>query len=194
VNVLDVCSGEFGWARAFAARGHHCVGIDLKPPGELPEGCSWWDRDLMDLTADFVREFDFAVASTPCEEFAVFRMRHFHPNPRPPVNGIRFFNHIRNIFNASGIPWVMENVGAAQEFIGYASAKAGPFYLWGTAVPALLPRGITKSKWQPKADRPGNWSDLFMGTKSVRRSAAATIPLELASTVCCTAEWLVNHG
>jgi hypothetical protein len=33
----------------------------------------------------------------------------------------------------------MENVRAAQKFVGRAVTKCGPFYLWGNAVPAIFP-------------------------------------------------------
>lgn len=192
MRVLDICSGECGWSRVFTARGHDCVCIDLKPPALLPDGCSWWERDLFTLDEDFAAGFDFGVASTPCEQFAMWGMKHFHPNPPWPSEGIRMFSHVRDILR--GIPHVMENVRAAEQFMGTPVGRCGPFSLWGNAVPILLPMGITKSKWKPKSGRPGNWSETFMGTKSVRKALSATIPLELASCVVDYAEWTIQNN
>lgn len=200
MRLLDVCSGQFGWSRAFAIRGWECVGIDLVPPADLPEGCSWWERDLFSLDSDFVRGFDFAVASTPCEQFSVHGMKHFHPNPSYPELGIRQFNHVRSIFEASGVPYVMENVRAAQQFLGKAVSHAGSFFLWGSGVPPLLPQGITKGI--ALGGRATGWKHMTAEQKReirktdfmVQRTSgskerlectakAATIPYELASCV-----------
>jgi len=208
MKLLDVCSGQFGWARAFAERGWECVGIDLIPPNDLPEGCSWWERDLFVLDAEFVRGFDFAVASTPCEQFSVHGMKHFHPNPPYPDLGIRQFNHVRSIFEASGVPYVMENVRAAQQFVGRAAHHCGPFYLWGNSVPPLMPQGIKKniqhaagfsmsmSQAEKKICRKMD-SMLRSGSKTKIRklhtAQAATIPSELAACAADYATWVVQN-
>ena len=142
--MLDLFSGRWGWSRAFLARGWACTGVDLVVPSEIPDGCEFLQMDAMTLTADFVREFDFVCASSPCEEFSVHGMKHFHPNPKYPETGIRLFNHTRAICEEAGVPYVMENVRPAQKFVGTAVHHCGPFYLWGSAVPPLMPQGISK--------------------------------------------------
>ena len=86
----------------------------------------------------------FICASSSCEQFSVHGMKHFHPNPPYPELGIKLFNHTRQLCEASGVPYVMENVRAAQQFVGNAVHHCGPFYLWGSGVPAMMPQGITK--------------------------------------------------
>jgi len=146
MRMLDLFCGRFGWSKAFAARGWHCVGIDLVAPPVVPENCECLKLDILNLTAEFIKcgNFDFICASSPCEQFSVHGLKCFHKNPPYPELGIQLFNHTRSICEASGVPYVMENVRVAQEFVGRSVHHAGPFHLWGNAVPPLLPCGIYK--------------------------------------------------
>jgi hypothetical protein len=169
------------------------VGVDLVEPPEIPKGCEFRQADILTMTAEqvYFGDFDFICASSPCEQFSVHDMKHFHPNPPYPELGIKLFNHTRSLCEASGVRYVMENVRAAQQFVGDAINHCGPFYLWGTGVPPILPQGIIKG-WEHKyIDRNGRkrgggpgryeWS-----TSQGRRDATArvaTIPPELAACV-----------
>jgi hypothetical protein len=147
---------------------------------------------------------DFICASSPCEQFSVHGMRHFNPNPKYPDLGIELFNHTRALCEASGVPYVMENVRAAQEFVGTAAHHCGPFYLWGSGVPMLMPQGIIKGmtreafgfrefKGSPNWNRKHISSLVKFGSKSKERkerkeatAANATIPAELSH---CVVDW-----
>lgn len=159
--LLDLFCGRWGWSRAFAKRGWHCIGVDLIEPPEIPSNCEFVCADVLNLRtcngkvhfATFVDDVftgnwacrpDAIVASPPCEEFSVHGMKHFHPHPKYPANGLRLFNHTRQLCESAGVPYVIENVRAAQQFVGNAAHHCGPFYLWGNAVPPLLNQGITK--------------------------------------------------
>ena len=161
VILLDLFCGRWGWSRAFAKRGWHCIGVDLTEPPEIPAGCEFVGIDVLNLRtcngkihfAMFENDVfcgnwtcrpDAIVASPPCEEFSVHGMKHFHPHPKYPENGIRLFNHTRQLCESAGVTYVMENVRAAQQFVGDAVHHCGPFYLWGNAVPPLLNQGIKK--------------------------------------------------
>lgn len=204
--MLDLFSGRWGWSRAFAARGHNCVGVDLVEPPDIPQGCEFWNVNVFDLNirnrylyvigqeGKFcvnLDRFDFACASSPCDKFSVHGMKHFHPNPPYPAEGIELFNHTRRLLEASGLPYVMENVRAAQQFVGQAVSHCGPFYLWGNAVPPLLGQGISKAKWKSNSyhgrdGKPGNFAPELRLPKSIRKPLLATIPPELAN---CVAEY-----
>ena len=116
----------------------------------------------------------------------------------------------------SGLPYVMENVRAAQQFVGNAVHHCGPFYLWGNAVPPLLHRGITKGThdikgvpvnrskrfyFDAKAGKnrliteKAAWKETSSGSKERKECTAqlATIPPELANCVCDYAERLLEH-
>jgi hypothetical protein len=156
--MLDLFAGRLGWTKAFLARGWECVAVDLVEPHEKPQGCYFLQEDVLnfetsgngwvmlqdEFACHWSERFDFICASSPCEEFSVHGMKHFHPNPKYPEMGIRLFEHTRGLCERSGIPYVMENVRAAQKFVGRAQHHCGPFYLWGTGVPVLLHQGIIK--------------------------------------------------
>ncbi|HXT74634.1 MAG TPA: hypothetical protein VN785_12345 [Candidatus Angelobacter sp.] len=159
--LLDLFCGRWGWSLAFAKRGWKCIGVDLTEPPVIPDGCEFVQADVTSLrTCNGVVHLaifeddvfcgnskwkpDAIVASSPCEEFSVHGMKHFHPNPKYPENGLRLFNHTRALCETSGLPYVIENVRAAQQFVGNAVHHCGPFYLWGNAVPPLVNQGISK--------------------------------------------------
>jgi hypothetical protein len=210
VRMLDLFCGRFGWSRAFAAKGWECICLDLIEPPEVPENCCFIKGDILDCSfapatglfwyGNFCKSgpFDFICASSPCEQFSVHGMKHFHPNPPYPELGIKLFEHTRAICEASGVPYVMENVRAAQQFVGNAKHHCGPFYLWGSGVPALMGQGISKAKWLPnnqhgRNGKPGNFAPELRLPKSLRKPLLATIPPELANCVCDYAERLLEQ-
>lgn len=209
MKMLDLFCGRFGWSRAFATRGWECFGVDLIAPPEVPAGCQFQLKDVLDIGPYELAGFDFICASSPCEEFSVHGMKHFHPNPKYPEMGIKLFQHTRRICEESGVPYVMENVRAAQQFVGQAVHHCGPFYLWGTGVPALLAQGIKKgidvgsskavkgmSIEEKRVYRAQfKWNQAWSNSKRRQRdtAAAATIPIELAGTVADYAERILAY-
>jgi hypothetical protein len=203
VRLLDLFCGRFGWSKAFAARGWECVGIDLVAPPETPAGCTFIQADILTLDDEWIRagRFDFICASSPCEQFSVHGMKHFHPNPPYPELGLRLFNHTWAICEASGLPYVMENVRSAQKFVGDAVHHLGPFYLWGNAVPPLLTTGISKgfvmgrdSVTGKRILAPGDVRSTWSGSKARQEAHAKTavIPPELSAAVCDYAERILD--
>lgn len=211
MRMLDLFCGRFGWGRAFAERGWEVVGIDLVEPAEIPAGCTFVKADIMELESvpDFgmflrcvsLGDFDFICASSPCEQFSVHGMKHFHPNPPYPELGIKLFNHTRVLCESAGVPHVMENVRPAQSFVGQAAHHCGPFYLWGTGVPPLIHKGIGKGysfhipgiakmslPERRKARKKVEAQQCFSGSPArlALTARVATIPPELAN---CVAEY-----
>ena len=224
MRMLDLFAGRLGWSRAFMDRGWQIVAVDLVLPPVIPDGVLYLQLDVLKFgylpggglvycnDAGDIHElghFDFICASSPCEEFSVHGMRHFHPNPKYPEMGIKLFNHTRALCEASGVPYVMENVRPAHLFVGNAVSHCGPFYLWGTGVPPILPQGIKKGMrlgtgysegcgvpngtrfryMTPEQKRAARKTDPMISAASsseARRlatAAAATIPPELAGAV-----------
>jgi hypothetical protein len=218
MRMLDLFCGRWGWGRVFAARGWDVVGFDLTMPPEIPARCSFVQQDILELTLDrgFLDfwEPDFICASSPCEQFSVHGMKMFFPNPPYPELGIKLFNHTRAICEASGLPYVMENVRTAQQFVGQSVHHCGPFHLWGTGVPPLMPQGIVKgirlggsgsgyggkgypifTREEKRAMRksdPMLWSSSKSPERKEATAKAATIPPELANCVVDYAERLVE--
>lgn len=207
--MLDLFCGRFGWSKAFAARGWECVGVDLIEPPEIPAGCTFLQADVLSCEARLIQgAYDFICASSPCEEFSVHGMKHFHPNPKYPEMGIKLFNHTRSLCEAAGVPYVMENVRAAQSFVGNAVHHCGPFYLWGTGVPPLLNQGIRKGysfhipgiermniEERRQARKKVPTQQFYSGSpeRLEMTAQAATIPPELSACVAYYAERLLEN-
>jgi hypothetical protein len=157
---------------------------------------------------------DFICASSPCEQFSVHGMKHFHPNPPYPEFGIKLFNHTRMLCEASGVSYVMENVRAAQKFVGRSQAHAGPFYLWwniaprfGYPLPIGLKKGIdwgsskdinqmrTQEQKRQYRDKPHFYNRAFSTSDKRKNDVAnaATIPPELANCVADYAEQILEQ-
>jgi len=189
MRMLDLFCGRWGWSRAFAARGWECVGVDwTHPQVETPKGCELYCLNVLDIGLDFVRreKVDFICASSPCEQFSKTckgGMACFYPDAPYPALGIRLFNHAREICEASGLPYILENVRGAEQWVGNAKHHAGPFYLWGSGVPPLMPKGITKG-----TTNMGNWNHNKQLGPQKPASELATIPPELANCVADYAE------
>ena len=145
--AIDLFCGKGGWTNALRDVGFRVIGFDINPQPEYRAEFIKWD--VLDIWA---RNGElawlhvpcgrvnpvFAVCSSPCEQFSVHCMKHFHPNPPYPELGIKLFNHARNLLESLGVPYVMENVRCAEKFVGRAVNHCGPVYLWGNAVPAVF--------------------------------------------------------
>jgi site-specific DNA-cytosine methylase len=82
MKLLDLFAGRLGWSKAFLDRGWDVVAIDLTLPSiPIPDRVEYRLVDVLTITPDWVREqgFDFICASSPCEQFSVHGMKHFHP-------------------------------------------------------------------------------------------------------------------
>ena len=199
--------------------------MDLVEPPEIPQGFTFIAADVLCLELGrsslrwaashepIASYFDFICASSPGEQFSVYGMWHFHPNPPYPEQGIRLFEHTQAICEASGVPYVMENVRAAQQFVGNAVHHCGPFYLWGNGVPPLLNQGISKGmkiedgsealrikltlRREALKQYRREHDILWQSSKSQARknytAGFATIPPELASCVADYAERLLEQ-
>lgn len=205
--AIDLFCGKGGWTNALLEKGFDVYGFDIEPQPDY-KGI-FVQCDLLALTADDLRAYGaiFATCSSPCEEFSIHGMKHFHPNPKHPAMGIQLFNHARDILEELGIPYVMENVRPAKNFVGRETNHCGPFYLWGPGVPAVFPHDayrVTKgidmgssiaakgaTREEIKAYRK-QFDRMWCSSKSPERKAAtaqaAMIPLPIARAVAEVAE------
>ena len=202
MRMLDLFCGRCGLSRIFAERGWDCVVVDLvEPPNmrQLPRNIEFYQADVLGISHWWIQQrgFDFLWASSTCDGFASFGMKHFRPNPPHPEVEIRLFEHTRHIFQMTGLPHIMENVRPAQQFVGKAQGHCGPFYLWGNAVPPILPQGISKAKWTANSkigrQAPGNFAPELNLPKTERKAKLAEIPSELANCVASYAERLLEQ-
>jgi DNA (cytosine-5)-methyltransferase 1 len=80
------------------------LGVDINPQPNYP--FTFVQGDVSDLPARMCRVFDLIHASPPCQAFTVAQVIHGrkHPNLIPQT---------RRMLEASGVPWVIENVPGA---------------------------------------------------------------------------------
>jgi DNA (cytosine-5)-methyltransferase 1 len=105
LRLLDLFCGAGGAAMGYHRAGFVVVGVDIASQPHYP--FSFYRGDAMD--ADFIATlglFDAIHASPPCQAYSIATQvtRDRHPDLLPVV---------RNYLQATGLPWVIENVPGA---------------------------------------------------------------------------------
>lgn len=106
MRLLDLFCGAGGAAAGYNRAGFtEIVGIDIKPQPNYP--FTFVKADAMDILCDgdFLAAFDAIHASPPCQRYSVSRTIHDSGGNHPDL-----VSHCRELLDASGKPWVMENV------------------------------------------------------------------------------------
>lgn len=119
-RLLDLFSGAGGAARGYQLAGFHVTGVDINPQphyagDEFHQADAIEVLDRLLLTAyddpdDWLStaEFDAIHASPPCQDHS--SLRHVHPE----AHGTGWLlAATRERLNATGLPWVIENVPGA---------------------------------------------------------------------------------
>jgi DNA (cytosine-5)-methyltransferase 1 len=101
VRLLDLFCGAGGCSTGYARAGFQVVGVDINPQPRYP--FEFHQADALTYPLD---GFDVIHASPPCQAYSITRHSHgkAHPDLLPAV-------HER--LEASGLPWVIENVPGA---------------------------------------------------------------------------------
>lgn len=204
----DLFCGRGGWTKGFQAHGWDCWGIDLNPQPHYPG--RFIQADIAQLYE--LPYADFYCCSSPCENFSRFRLKCFHPNPPFPWLGISLFDYARYLLEATGKPYLMENVSAAQKFLGRSDYHFGPFHVWGNCLAAGWPwpaelmklkkgfsmgsgTAIKAMSAEEKREYRKQFPHLQVSGKSKKRaewtSKVAEIPLALSAHIAQTAERLL---
>lgn len=99
--VLDLCCGQGGAGKGYALAGFDVIGVDIDPQPRYP--FSFIQADALDVLRDLAewRAFDLIHASFPCQGFKRGTLWADKPDLVTPG---------RELLNASGVPWVIENV------------------------------------------------------------------------------------
>jgi len=121
-KLLDVCCKAGLASDGYAAAGFEVVGIDRDPQPNYPY--KFIQADLRDLAPQWIAEnFDAVAGSPPCWQHSVLR----HRTGREYED---FISDTRALFEASGLPYVIENVEGAP--------LKDPLVLCGTQFPGRL--------------------------------------------------------
>jgi DNA (cytosine-5)-methyltransferase 1 len=102
--LLDLCCCQGGAARGYQRAGFYVVGVDIDPQPRYA-GDEFVQADALDVLRDraFLSGFDAIHASFPCQGYKLGTLRTTRPTADLVTPG-------RLLLNASGLPWVMENV------------------------------------------------------------------------------------
>jgi DNA (cytosine-5)-methyltransferase 1 len=106
LRLLDLCCGQGGASRGYADLGFKVTGVDLRPQPRYPY--TFIQADSIDVLRDtaFVEVFDAIHASFPCQAFLEGTLAPARDVPDLITPG-------RPLLEATGLPWVMENVMTA---------------------------------------------------------------------------------
>lgn len=101
--LLDLCCGQGGAGHGYALAGFRIVGVDRYPQPRYPY--EFYQADALDVLNDkaFMARFAAIGASFPCQVFKSGTLRTTKP-------AIDLVTPGRPLLNATGLPWVMENV------------------------------------------------------------------------------------
>lgn len=158
MKVLDLFCGQGGAAAGYAAAGLHPVGIDSDP--EMLKHYPY-EHYLMDWRAGvekFGGEVDLIHASPPCQ-FASGMC-----DSRPGLSGTypNLIGPVRAVFEATGKPWVIENVARAWPWMKDPIITCGwtmgrdlyQHHLWEASFPLVEQ---PHRKHVTRASRAGHW-------------------------------------
>jgi DNA (cytosine-5)-methyltransferase 1 len=104
--VLDACCGAGGAALGYHLAGYEVVGVDIAPQPRYP--FSFVQADAIEYVADHGHEYDLVHGSWPCEHYARVTRWRGSPDNHPDLLAAG-----REVMQATGRPWVIENVPEA---------------------------------------------------------------------------------
>lgn len=152
---IEMFAGLGGWTEGMLAEGYDCIGFDIERHqyGDAKYPAQLVLQDVLTLHGSQFRDAALIVASPPCQEYSYMAM----PWSRAKAiaaeyrSGVRDMKNLTALFDACfriqreacqaaghHIPMVVENVRAAQPWVGRSRWNFGSFHLWGD-VPALMP-------------------------------------------------------
>ena len=105
-SLLDLFSCAGGAGAGYAAAGFDVLGVDRERQPRYPH--AFLQADVLGLDVRFLRYFDAIHASPPCQGYSA--MRH-----APGAKGApRLIGEVREKLEASGRPYIIENVAEAR--------------------------------------------------------------------------------
>jgi DNA (cytosine-5)-methyltransferase 1 len=107
-RLLDLCCGAGGCSVGYARAGFEVVGVDLEPQPDYP-----FEFHQADALAFPLAGFDAVVVSPPCPGYSQATSFHRGARARHPL----LIGAFRERLQASGLPYVIENVERARAFM-----------------------------------------------------------------------------
>ncbi|MFD1776675.1 DNA cytosine methyltransferase [Paenibacillus rhizophilus] len=107
MKALDLYCCGGGAGRGLHQAGFEVTGVDINPQKRYP--FKFIQSDVMQLSIDFLREFDFIWASPPCQAYTLAGTQWRREGKEYPD----LIEATRAMLIESGVPWVIENVPEA---------------------------------------------------------------------------------
>lgn len=123
-RLLDLFCCAGGAGRGYADAGFEVVGVDINDQPRYP--FEFIRADVLALDVDFLRTFDAIHASPPCQGYSA--MRHAPGGKDHP----RLIGATRALLEASGRPWIIENVEEARADMREPVMLCGTMFGLGT--------------------------------------------------------------
>lgn len=137
MEVLDLCCGAFGAGVGYQQAGHNVTGWDIHQRRHLPPGVTFHKGSALGLSVEYIQRFDFAHASWPCQEFT--RAGTLRTAQGKTSKKLNLIPEGRALLEASGVPYVMENVPEAP--------MRADLLLCGSMFPELRVEDETGTRW-----------------------------------------------
>jgi len=122
MRLLDLFCCAGGAAMGYHRAGFEVVGVDIAPQPRYP--FAFIQTDVLALDQRFLRSFDAIHASPPCQRYSDLAKRNGNAEDWPD-----FVAPVRAMLQASGLPYIIENVDGAP--------MLDPVVLCGTMFPGL---------------------------------------------------------
>lgn len=120
-RLLDLFCGEGGAAEGYIRAGFEVIGVDKKNTRKRYPG-SFIHGDAIEYLVRFGKTFDVIHSSPPCQPYSIATAG----NLKARAKYDRLIPTVRDLSDATGKPWVMENVALA------AKEMNNPITLCGT--------------------------------------------------------------
>lgn len=143
LQVLDLCCGAFGAGVGYLRAGYRVTGWDLKKRRDFPAGVTFHKGNALEVLRDlaYVRTFDLIHASFPCQTLT--RCTHLRDAQGKGTSKLNLIPEGRELLEATGVPWVMENVEEA----GALGEMRQDLLLCGSMFPSLRVEDETGTRW-----------------------------------------------
>jgi DNA (cytosine-5)-methyltransferase 1 len=102
-EALDLYCGAGGCTRGLQRAGFRVTGIDAKHQPRYI-GDSFIQKNVLDVQPEYIRHFDFVIASPPCQRYVPMANNGNHPD---------LIDRTRNLLQQADVPFVIENVMSA---------------------------------------------------------------------------------
>lgn len=108
--LLDLFCGAGGASAGYLRAGFEVVGVDIVPQPNYPFG--FHQADALEFVERYGSEFDVVHASPPCQFATAYRRRR-----GVAVDAVNLIPDTRAALEATGLPYVIENVEQAREHL-----------------------------------------------------------------------------